>query len=42
MLDFIVALLVLNKGFDYTILIIYKFSKRVIVIPDIVKYIAKD
>ena len=32
----------LNKGFDYTILVIYKFNKRVIIIPDIAKYITKD
>ena len=41
-LDFIVTLLVSNKGFDYAILVIYKFSKRVTIIPGIAKYTAKD
>ena len=32
----------LNEGFDYTILVICKFSKKVIIIPGIAKYIVKD
>ena len=32
----------LNKGFDYAILVICKFNKNVIIIPGIAKYIAKD